>query len=657
MSVASGESALSSNQIEFAALASTHVGVVTSGRVHYDFIDGIRAIAVTLVVLFHFDLLELQGGFLGVDMFFVISGFLVSDLILRNIADGKFALLGFFERRVYRILPALYASLILVLVTGYFILLPADFEQTAIGARASSLFFANIHFHQTIEYFNQGSQFWMLLHHWSLSVEEQFYLVFPFALVILSALKVRLNRVMPVLLLCAFLYSVSLSYSAPSAAFYLAPARFWEFLVGAQIALLPRTFKLPLRLAEILSAAAIITILLSAWLVDDPSELYGLSIALPVVATGLIIWANINTAPTVVANILSIGWIRKIGIISYSLYILHWPFILFAQYWAIEPLTLPWRIAILFVTVGASWISWRYVEQPFRKISTMDVKMRRVGILSIAATTVVIVSVASWIAVNKGFPSRQSKLVSTSLSASNDFSPERKRCHSQETTKPIVAEAACVFGPATTATMAVWSDSHGVELAYALGGQISVRGRSLVQLSSSGCPPLTGYNSPTVPKCRHRNDAVLAYLRRTPQIKHVVLTFSNAYFRNSIPTELDPTIQALRRMGKVVIFVAPIPKPPFNVPHAKARNAYFNFSQRLDSFPRSNHKELSGAILDHVNKIPSAADFAVVDPADTFCDNDKCYASQDGHLLYFDDNHPSISGAKLIAKQVIKAIP
>jgi peptidoglycan/LPS O-acetylase OafA/YrhL len=628
----------------------------TVARVHYDFLDGIRAVAVSLVVLFHFDLLGLPGGFLGVDMFFVISGFLVSDLILRNIASGNFSLLRFFERRVYRILPALYASLIFVMVAGYFLLLPVDLAQTAVSARASALLFANIHFHSTIEYFNQGSRFWMLLHHWSLSVEEQFYLIFPFVLVLLSALKVPLRRVIPLLLIAALLYSLSLSMRAPSAAFYLVQARFWEFLVGAQIAILPRAIKMPRGYAEAISVIAISAILMSARWVSEPSDLHRLATVVPVAATAALIWANINSSSTRVGRLLSIGWVRKIGLISYSMYILHWPFILFAQYWAIEPLSLIARLAVLAAMVTASWLSWRYIEQPFRAIPAMNIKARRIGIISIAATTALIVSAASWIIANKGFEGRQSVRVTAALAGQKAYSPDRTRCHSHETTNSISPEEACILGADTKPTIAVWSDSHGVELAYEIGKSQGVLGKSVLQMTSSSCPPTLGYTPPTIRNCAEKNRKKLEFLLKNANIKHVVLAMSNEHFMRANPPQLEGTIRELLNAGKMVILIKAVPRAPFNVPHAQARMAYFGRPLSLGSASLVSHQNASAVMNAQSDVIPKGTDFKIVDPADDFCNGSLCYNSVKGEMLYFDDNHPSLYGAHLIAKRVIDVI-
>ncbi len=625
-------------------------------RQHYDFLDGVRAVAVSLVVLFHFDLLGLPGGFLGVDMFFVISGFLVSDLILRNIASGDFSLLRFFERRVYRILPALYASLILVLLAGYLVLLPSDLAQTAVSARASALLFANIHFHDTIEYFNQGSQFWMLLHHWSLSVEEQFYLIFPFVLVLLAAIKVPLRRIMPVLLVAAFVYSLSLSMRAPSAAFYLVQARFWEFLVGAQIAILPRTIKMPRGFAEAISVAAIAAILVSARWITEPSDVYRLATLVPVAATAALIWANINTPSTRIGQLLSVGWVRKIGLISYSMYILHWPFILFAQYWAVEPLSLFARLAVLAAMVAASWLSWRYIEQPCRIIPTMSTKARRVSIISMVATTALIVLTANWIIANKGFETRQSAEVTAALSGQKAYSPDRIRCHSHETTKSISAEKACVLGAKVPSSIAVWSDSHGVELAYALGKTQGEQGQSVLQLTSSSCPPTLDFNPSSIPNCAQKNRKKLEFLLSNPQIKFVVLGMSNAHFLRANPPQMASAVAALRQAGKTVIIIKAVPLAPFNVPHAAARNAYFDKERQPVPLALINHRKASYVMDNQIAALKKGPDLIVIDPADDFCTNTNCKTFVNGKMLYFDDNHPSVFGANLIAWRITSKI-
>ncbi len=625
-------------------------------REHYDFLDGVRAVAVSLVVLFHFELVRLPGGFLGVDMFFVISGFLVSDLILRNLASGNFSLLRFFERRVYRILPALYASLILVLLAGYFLLLPSDLAQTAISARASALLFANINFHSTIEYFNQASQFWMLLHHWSLSVEEQFYLIFPFVLMALSTLKIPLRRIISVSLILAFVYAYTLSLRAPSAAFYLVQARFWEFLVGAQIAVLPRTIKMTRRFAEFISVAAIGIILVGARFIAEPSDLYHLATLVTVAATAGLIWVNINTPSTYIGALLSIGWVRKIGLISYSMYILHWPFILFAQYWAIEPLSQLARLAVLAAMVAASWLSWRYVEQPFRAIPAKTLNVRRTGIFVMAATTVLIVLASNWIIANNGFDKRQSAQVKTALAGQKNFSPDRTRCHSYEMGNAIPAEKACVLGAKVAPSMAVWSDSHGVELAYALGETQIKLGQSVLQLTSSNCPPTLSFSPATIPNCAEKNRQNLKFIKASPQIEYVILVMSNEHFQRSSPPQLAATITALRNSKKKVILVKAFPHAPFNVPHAAARMAYFEKANQTISSSLKQHRNATSQLDAQIEAIDTGSDFIVIDPASDFCDEQSCKSFRSGEMLYFDDNHPSLFAAGMVAKRIMMVV-
>ncbi|TVP97184.1 MAG: acyltransferase [Planctomycetaceae bacterium] len=334
-------------------------------------IDGLRAIAVLAVVLFHAGF-GFTGGFVGVDIFFVISGFLITSLIVKDLEAGTFTLVGFWERRIRRIVPALACVVLVTLIAGWVVLLPGDYAALGRSAFFQGLFVANIHFWRTSGYFDGAAEEKPLLHTWSLAVEEQFYLIFPLLMVILFAIT-RFRRRGLLLSLLGLCVGLSLGVSIwgvihwPVATFYLLPTRAWELLLGASVALLPAPAN---GTREILSGAAIVGVVLPCWLYTSATPFPGLAAVPPCVAAGLFIWATGRRHPEArvpfVARALSARPVVFIGLISYSLYLWHWPLFAFSNYLSIEPLSAGYRCFLVATSFLLAIVSWRFVETPFR---------------------------------------------------------------------------------------------------------------------------------------------------------------------------------------------------------------------------------------------------------------------------------------------------
>lgn len=376
-------------------------------------IDGLRAIAVLAVVFFHADM-GVPGGFVGVDVFFVISGFLITSLILKDLETGTFTLVNFWERRARRILPAGVAMVMVVLVAGWFLLSPSDYAVLGKSAAWQAVFGANFHFWRTTNYFAGPAEEQPLLHTWSLAVEEQFYLFVPLILLLLFRLPVFRRRG-PLLgllgggFLLSLLLSVVLLPRMPAATFYLLPTRAWELLCGSIIAILPAA-AMPRWLRESLCGLALAAILIPCFLYSTETPFPGLAALPPCLGTGLFIWASGSISSAIdhskfsIQHFLSVRLIVFIGLISYSLYLWHWPFFAFARYITLEPLSVPLRLAAVLTAFVFAYLSWKLVETPFRKRKLGATRGRM--FIWAGSSSMASVSVAACLIALRGVPDR-----------------------------------------------------------------------------------------------------------------------------------------------------------------------------------------------------------------------------------------------------------
>lgn len=328
-------------------------------------IDGLRAWAVLAVLLYHFDFSLFSGGFTGVDIFFVISGFLITQNIMADIGCGSFSFARFYARRVKRLFPALYVTLLLTLICGYLLFTPGHYKGLGTSLLCSVLSAANILFWKEAGYFDTAAEFKPLLHTWSLAVEEQFYLVWPALLLALS----KLGRKW--LLLFLLLSSAVSVYWAerwlktdPSGAFFLTPFRLAEFACGAALVWLPRFQPRNSLLLEPLLGLGFFCIGWGVFAFSKQTAFPGLHALIPCFGAALAICSGqARFLGRLLRNPLAVG----IGLISYSLYLIHWPLLIFYKYWKYSELVLKERLVLLLATFLAAWLSWRFVEQPFRK--------------------------------------------------------------------------------------------------------------------------------------------------------------------------------------------------------------------------------------------------------------------------------------------------
>ncbi|MEK9139851.1 MAG: acyltransferase, partial [Nitrospirota bacterium] len=355
-------------------------------------IDGLRAIAVIPIILFHAGFQLFSGGFVGVDVFFVISGYLITTIILAELETGQFSLLKFYERRARRILPALYVVMALCLPFAWLWLMPSDAKEFSNSAMAVLVFASNIFFWQSSDYFDAGSELKPLLHTWSLGVEEQFYVLFPIFLML--AWRLGRKRIVVLLTIVALLSLALAVYEAsrkPVATFFLLPTRGWELAMGSLVAFYlegKERDQFPLALKQMLSLVGFGLIAVAALTFSKETPFPGLYALVPTVGAGLII--VFGSPETFVGRLLASRVLVGVGLISYSAYLWHQPLLSFARHRSLTELGEMVIAGIIVLTFGLAYMTWRYVETPFRRGNI--VPQRLLWRFSLASAVVIAVS-------------------------------------------------------------------------------------------------------------------------------------------------------------------------------------------------------------------------------------------------------------------------
>jgi peptidoglycan/LPS O-acetylase OafA/YrhL len=589
-------------------------------------IDGLRGIAVIVVVWFHSGLPGMPGGFVGVDVFFVISGYLITSIIHRGLAAGKFSFRHFYERRFRRIAPALVTVTAVTTIASYVLLLPYELEAFANSAAATIAMVSNIYFWRTLNYFAPAHGLTPLLHGWSLGVEEQFYLLFPATLVIAE----RFGKARPAIAalgIGSFVLCLAMTASMPAATFYLLPTRGWELMVGASLAVGLVSIPAPARqLAAVVGVA--LTIAASVGL--GPHEPFpGWRALLPTIGAALVIGAG---AKTVAARALSFRPIVYVGRISYSFYLWHWPIFVFLRHWRADP-DLPPALALAGIAAAfiISAVSYRWIEQPARNNAR---PFRHVLLPSIATAAAVLGASAIAIA-GQGLPQRLPPRVDAIAARHNDFAPLAHTCVD---VGPQAALERCHVGPPGPPAYLLWGDSHAAAIAEAV---VVALGRPGVLVSMSACPPVLGWiGEDSDPKaCPAANRQALRLALQDPRIDTVILSAfwsaadreGGAGFWRSVQAVAD----RLNAAGKRVIVVAGVPDPTVDVPWTSAIRERFGRPQLRLRCPIA-HVPLRGV--------------TVVDVSSGFC-------REPPYLVFQDSNHPSrFAGLTIIAPAIREAV-
>lgn len=488
-------------------------------------VDGLRAVAVGAVVLFHAGVSFVGGGYVGVDVFFVISGFLITQILRRQSNVGQNSILHFYERRIRRIAPALVMFFLVTITFGYILFLPSDLIELCKEILASLFFVSNLKFFLGADYWFSGLR--PLLHTWSLAIEEQFYLFFPLLLIFLTRRGERVLRftllILWVLSLVIAMVEVNLS---PSAAFFLLPSRIWELSTGAILALdfLPRLRSA--RVREVTAAVGLFMVIVPCLAYTDRTPFPGIAALVPCIGTAFVLQAG-REGDNAIARFLSKRLIVGLGLISYSLYLYHYPFILFAKELAgTERLSMPWAFSVILFSAVVSILSWRFVEQPFR--SARHVGRRALFVSAGAGTAIVAIAAAGSISAS-GFPGRLTPKEISIAAAQGDRDARFQECIKLPL-KLVFGDSRCKLGKASQLgeSFVVLGDSHAAAIASAIDPLATqgAFGGTLVAFGS--CPPLLGLPmthllEPAQGECIQRVHQEIEAIDRDARINRVIL--------------------------------------------------------------------------------------------------------------------------------------
>lgn len=644
-------------------------------------IDGLRAIAVLSVVLFHAGVPLVNGGFIGVDVFFVISGFLITSIIHKEATRRTFSLVNFYDKRIRRIFPAFFVVVVFSIVLSSIIFLPRDFESFSKSLIASVLSVSNFLFWKEAGYFDGSADFKPLLHTWSLSVEEQFYIFFPLTLILLfKFFKQHLASVILLIALLSFILSVWGVVHQPIAAFFLSPTRAWELAIGALLAIgvLP-TFGLRW-VRELLSFIGIGLIFFGVFFISSETPFPGVSALLPCVGTGLVIYAGLS-GKTMVGNVLSWRPLVFIGLISYSLYLWHWPLFVFAKYYLIRPLTNVEILIVLLTSLFMAILSWFFVERPFRKNHE---KFNRAWVFSTAATLTLCLIIVGFIGLSfKGLENRFSNDVVQLANGGNDISLTSRACM-RLNEKGFDKEKLCYIGDnKKEATFVILGDSHagalmpGFDLAAKKAHVKGIHG------SISSCAPLDGVaiknsSGRDYKSCASFRDDILTFIEENKLISSVVLSARWPVYsegsrygiddtgpniilvdeeerelgnHNVFSVGLERTVARLRQAKKQVYIVFSTPEVGWNVPSVLARSKAYGVEEPYLPPLVSSFKERNLYVKSVMESISLRYQVNIVYPHKKLCDSNKCLVTIDGYSLYSDDDHLSVFGANFISSE------
>lgn len=486
-------------------------------------IDGLRAVAILLVVAFHAGLSGFSGGFIGVDVFFVISGYLISFLMLREMDQGTFRISNFYNRRAKRILPALFGVLAFLLLSGFVLLAPHEFRALAKGMIATLLSGSNIYFWQSASYFEPKTELNPLLMTWSLGVEEQFYLLFPLLLWVLrkKSPRVKISTV-SLLILASLLACAIATRTAPQAAFYLLPTRAWELLAGVMLALFHKQFGekasvLPKFIAHSLGTCGVAMILIASARYDKLTPFPGIAAILPVLGATLFIAARGAWTNRLLANPV----LRGIGKISYSWYLWHWPMLSLARIVADRPLDRITTLWIVALSLLAAIASFYILETPFRR-SQLPIaqSLRRYAFASAC-----FLIAASAIFALKGIPSRYPQVARVERETGMWGTAGCLQFYGASHPR---FDAHCT-PQGTGNVVALIGDSHASAIADGLRQTLRGQNARLFELTKASCTPLNGVglDNPLAPQdfpeCTRFNQEVLQFLVTQPSVRAVVM--------------------------------------------------------------------------------------------------------------------------------------
>lgn len=619
-------------------------------------INGLRAIAVVSVVLFHFGVVGFSGGFVGVDVFFVISGFLMTGIVARGFEKKNFSFIIFYLARARRIIPALFFLAVVLLALGWFYLSPIDYTTLAREVDRSLLFLSNNYFYKKSGYFDPDSHERLLLHTWSLSIEWQFYILYPILLFAVSKISLNLtSKVIVALFVASLSYSVFKSHVEPSYAFYILPSRAWEMLLGGIVYYAARNerYKLYKDWCLYIGLAFVV---LSIFVYSPATVWPGAAALLPTVGTALIIYAGKDSF--LISNVVS----QRLGDWSYSIYLWHWPLVASVLLFDIEKTNLI-TVSLISLSIVLGALSYYCIENPVRRFLTVDNHL--FVFLLIIIPLVSVFAFAKSIRENKGFIDRVPEDAFVIFDQANNKFHELDKCQKKRKNED------CIYGNGELGVIVI-GDSHAMSI---IGSIVtSLDNNTVLDWSHSGCPTIDGvkYTGDKPDRCNNflspRLGRLSAYAgvpilvsnrfsahllgsnesSNSAQAPALYLTQPYQQFSDSYIDEISQgyikTFCALAENNPVYI-LKPTPELKLHVPNIMGRSLLLNGKDKRVSISMSEHAERNQAAFRLLDKVAKQCDITLLDPIHYLCDSERCHGDINGLPIFYDDDHLNVRGA------------
>lgn len=628
-------------------------------------IDGLRAIAIISVVVFHAFPDLAPGGFVGVDIFFVISGYLISKIIMNQTANGSFSFLNFYGRRIRRIFPALIIVLLVTLAAGNTALLKPEFDQLTKHIVASTFFAQNFSLLAEAGYFDRASDMKPLLHLWSLSVEEQFYILFPILVVSLSAARLRVC--IPVFMLAfaiaSYIWGHQILKASPEEAFYLPYLRAWELLAGALLmateARIKQILSLHCWLPHILAMIGLGMILHVIYALNSTSPFPGRAALWPVLGAVCVIAAG--TGNVFNKRVLASRPFVWTGLISYPLYLWHWPILTYLRIVVGNTPPSTTRLIAVAISIGLAYATYQAVERPLRNVTFRHYPSASSCTLAISLCCVAAVAAIGNAGLLDRF--RPPALINNTENFSFDGRFENGICRK---TYPDIKSRFCNLAEERPPTVALIGDSHAMSFYDGLAPLVSARDGNLLNIGGFSCMPVFdapihshGYPFRTT-ECVDVINAALAEVVGNPHISTVVL--AGRRFVNPLSDEQSAAVEKafratfnrLRLANKRIIYILDFPELPLD-PHACVRSLPWGTPNCL--VDASQPLTLRNAQVDFITKLARSYPVVkIVDPFEVLCRNGSCPIIVADKSLYIDDSHLSRDGSAFVAPLLADAI-
>jgi peptidoglycan/LPS O-acetylase OafA/YrhL len=622
-------------------------------------IDGLRAIAVVAVVAFHAFPNLCPGGFAGVDVFFVISGYLITGIILSDLQRGTFSAIDFYARRVRRILPALFIVLLFCLCAGWFLLSFDEYQQLGRHAAAAAGFFLNFRLVREAGYFDTAAALKPLLHLWSLSVEEQFYLIWPFLLAIAWRLK-RVGTLLLIVTALSFTASVVQTRADPTAAFFLPTTRFWELMVGAILAFEQsrRGGSFPFAFQDARAGGGLLLIAISFVLLNRYSAFPGYWALMPTMGTALVISSSADAV--INRAILAKAPFVFVGLISYSLYLWHWPLLSFARIREGETLSVLATVFLILAAFALASATYFFVERPLREVEWSRFKYRFAPALLTLVVAVGLVGTflpsSAWALFR--FPPEIRALVSYK------FDPRDWRfgeCFPQWGQGPEAFAPTCIdpVGADAKPLLILWGDSQAAQLVPGLRSlQSDTDAFRFAQFPTGSCPPVLAAKVLTRPRCDEINNFVLEKIRET---KPDVVVMAGIWLSYQLdlkrwrfdPSELAETVRMIQAAGaKRVVFMGQL--PTWKISPLKVMIELFRQTHNIPDRTTLDLEPRSLAVDDLLRPVIAATGAVYISPSEYLCDQTGCVIQIEAGPAYFDTDHLTVAGSDLLIRQISK---